>query len=68
MDEAEPTQAAVRRVDYSPRQVSGWLTRPSDEWPTQPVNEYMNALLAACPMLRQVRKVALSFKTLLKTK
>ncbi len=55
LGEAEPTQPAVRRIDYSPRQVSGWLTRPTDEWPTQPVNDYMNALLAANPVLRQVR-------------
>ena len=68
LHEAEPSQLTVRRVDYSPRQVSSWLARPTDDWPTQPVKDYMKALLEACPMLNQVRKLALSFKELMESR
>lgn len=66
--EAEPSQPTVRRVEYSPRQVSCWLAQPTDEWPTQLVKDYMNALLEACPILKQVRELALSFKALMEAK
>lgn len=68
LGETEPSRPTVRRVEYSPRQVSCWLARPTDEWPTQSVNEYMNALLSACPVLKQVRELALSFKALMAAK
>ena len=45
--------------------MSCWLARPTDDWPTEPVKDYMKALLEACPMLNQVRELALSFKQLM---
>ena len=68
LHEAEPTQPTVRRVDYSPRQVSCWLARPMDELPTEPVKNYLNSLLESCPILKQVRELALCFKQLMETK
>ena len=66
--EKEPVGPAPRRVDYSPRQVSSWLARSADELPTQPVRDYMNALLRGCPVLTRVREVALSFKEMMEKK
>ena len=66
--EKAPVNPAPRRVDYSPRQVSNWLARPTDELPTQPVKDYMNALLRVYPMLTRVRKAALSFKEMMEKK
>jgi transposase len=55
-------------TDYSPRQVSFWLSRLSDELPSQAVKEYMEALFLASPLLKRVGEVALIFKELMAKK
>ncbi|WP_338875010.1 ISL3 family transposase [Spirosoma sp. SC4-14] len=64
----EPAQPTVRRIDYSPRQVSIWLSRPTEELPSQPVKDYIATLLNVCPSLRLVRDLSLSFKQLMASK
>lgn len=68
LDEEKSMQLPVRRVDYSPRQVSCWLARPIDELVIRPVQEYITILLEVCPLLKQVRDLALTFKVLMDTK
>lgn len=64
----EPAQPTVRRIDYSPRQVSIWLSRPTEELPSQPVKDYLITLLRVCPELQVVRDLSLSFKQLMESK
>lgn len=68
LHEVPAKQPPVRQIVYSPRQVSYWLAQPIDELPSPAVICYMKALLEACPRLKQVHKLALSFKELMKTK
>ncbi|WP_460972244.1 transposase [Spirosoma migulaei] len=66
--DSEEVQPKARRIDYSPRQVSIWLSRPADELPSQPVKDYIATLLRVCPSLQAVGELSLSFRQLMKSK
>ena len=53
-------------MNYSPRQVSWWLSQPIEELPSEHVKEYLIFLLELSPELKAVRDLALSFKRLMK--
>lgn len=66
-DSSEPS-AVGKIVEYPPRQVSIWLSKPLEDLPNQPIRDYVTKLLAISGLLDQVRQQALCFRDLMANK
>lgn len=63
-----PVEPLVRPIEYAPRQVSIWLSKPLEELPNDLIRAYLTKLIGSSPLLAQVRQQALAFKTMMADK
>ena len=67
-EKAIPVEPIARLIEYAPRQVSIWLSKPLQELPNDLIRAYLTKLIAISPLLTQVRQQALAFKTMMANK
>ena len=67
-EKAIPAEPLVRPIDYAPRQVSIWLSKPLEELPNDSIRAYLTKLIASSPLLADVRQQAMAFKRMMADK